>query len=300
MPIKRFAVAVFLVLVAARVACAAEAYPIGDGQTVIGEITYHAVTGGESLHEVALLYGVGYNGIVGANPSVEPWTPGVGTALIVPTLFVLPRTKPEGIVINLAEMRLYLYADDAVRTYPVGHGTEARNTPTGRFTVMEKLKDPYWIVPESIRREDPGMPRVVPPGKGNPLGKYAIRLSDPEYLIHGTNRPLGIGRMVSHGCIRMYPDDIEELYHSVRRGIPVRIIYQPVKVGTLGEAVYVEAHRDYMGKYGDLWEQAVSMLARLGLLERTDKALLRQALRDMTGLPLRVTAQGATKAASLP
>lgn len=269
------------------------AYSLEDGATVIGWVERYTVRGDESLHEVALRTGLGYNEVVGANPGIDPWTPEEGTAIVIPKLWVLPHAPQEGIVINLAEMRLYHYIKAGgrklVRTYPVGIGREAFDTPTGTYVILEKKKDPAWTVPESVREEDPSLPPVVPPGPDNPLGEFALRLSNPAYLIHGTNRPLGIGRRVSHGCIRMYPGDIARLYRAVEPGTPVRIAYQPVKAGERGGVVYVEAHRGYLAESGSLWDLAVGLLRERGLLGRTDSALLHEALEGRTGVPVAVT-----------
>lgn len=282
----------FVLLYAPAAQCGGGAYSLHDGVSVIGLPGSYAITGGESLHEAALRAGLGYSEVAHANPGVDPWLPGEGTEIVMPTMWVLPNAPREGVVVNLAEMRLYHYFEAKgrrfVRTYPVGIGREAFGTPTGYYTVIQKLEDPPWMVPESIREEDPTLPAVVPPGPENPLGRLALRLSDPAYLIHGTNRPLGIGRRVSHGCIRMYPGDIAGLFKAVAPGTPVRIVYQPVKVGQRDGSVYVEAHRDYMTEAESLWDSALELLARQGLLGKTDSAILHRALSEREGVPVKV------------
>lgn len=286
--------ALFLLFCAPEARGGGGAYSLPEGDSVVGLPGSYAITGGESIHEAALRAGLGYSEVAQANPGVDPWLPGDGTEIVMPTMWVLPHAPREGIVVNLAEMRLYHYFEaggrSLVRTYPVGIGREAFDTPTGSYAVAQKLRDPSWTVPETIRAEDPSLPAVVPPGPENPLGRFALQLSDPSYLIHGTNRPLGIGRRVSHGCIRMYPGDIASLFGAAAPGTPVRIVYQPVKVGRRHGAVYVEAHRGYMEESeSGLWERAEERLAEEGLLGETDSALLHRALRERTGVPLRVT-----------
>lgn len=294
-------VALLLLLCSPEARGGGGAYSLGEGDSVIGLPGSYTLRGGESLHEAALNAGLGYGEVAQANPGVDPWLPGDGTEIVLPTMWVLPQAPREGIVVNLAEMRLYHYfeADGRrlVRTFPIGIGREAFDTPTGSYTVAQKLQNPSWTVPKSIRAENPSLPAIVPPGPENPLGRFALRLSDPSYLIHGTNRPLGIGRRVSHGCIRMYPGDIAALFKAVAPGTPVRIVYQPVKVGRRDGAVFVEAHRGYIEEdESALWERAVGLLAEGGLLGETDSALLHRALGELTGLPLSVTS-GETSAA---
>ncbi len=273
------------------------AYSLEEGETLIGWARSYTVSGDETLHEAAVKTGMGYNEIADANPGVDPWIPGDGARLVIPSLWVLPRAPREGIVINLAEMRLFHYIEAGgqklVRTYPVGIGSGAFDTPTGPFTVTEKIENPSWHVPESVRKEDPSLPEIMPPGPDNPLGAFALRLSDTAYLVHGTNRPFGIGRRVSHGCIRMYPDDIEELYRAVEPGTPVWIVYQPVKAGRRGGVVYVEVHKGYLTESESLWDQAVALLTEMGLLQRINPALLREALDLHTGAPVGVSAPDA-------
>jgi L,D-transpeptidase ErfK/SrfK len=166
----------------------------------------------------------------------------------LPTQFILPPGPREGIVINLAELRLYYYppGEGRVITHPLGIGREGWSTPTGEFKITTKTPNPTWRPPETIRAEhaangDP-LPEVVPPGPDNPLGAYAMRLSNPQYLIHGTNRPWGVGMRVSHGCIRLYPEDIKTLFPQVAKGTPVRIINAPYKAGWLNGMLFIEAH----------------------------------------------------------
>lgn len=206
----------------------------------------------DTLADLARFYDVGHDEIVRANPGVDTWLPGKGTDVLIPSRFILPDAKRQGIVVNLPEMRLYYFEKPGagglplVTTYPVSVGRQEWRTPEGGTKVIAKKKNPTWTPPESIRKEarEDGreLPRVVPAGPDNPLGDYAIRLGLPGYLIHGTNRPYGVGMRVTHGCLRMYPEDIEKLFPTVPLNTKVFLLNQPVKVALHGEDVWVEVH----------------------------------------------------------
>ena len=214
------------------------------GSDLVGRNRLHTVIDPEEvLVDVAVAYRVGYVELVAANPEVDPWLPGVGTELVVPGEHILPDAPRRGIVMNLAELRLYHFAaDGAVASMPIGIGSEGVETPLGDTTVVNKRKNPTWWPPPSIRAERPELPASIPPGPDNPLGDFALDLGWPLYRIHGTNRPYGVGRRVSHGCIRMYAEDIEALFAAVRVGTPVRVVDQPVKVGWQDGRLYLEVH----------------------------------------------------------
>lgn len=223
-----------------------------ESDGVIGEIRTHVAAHEDTFVSIARTYDVGYRELVLANPGVDPWLPGEGTAVTVPTQFVLPKAPRTGIVLNVPEMRLYYFppaAEDGGRqvlTFPVSVGRQDWSTPYGRTKITAKQRNPSWYPPQSIRDEHAadGRPlsRVVPPGPDNPLGKHALRLGLPGYLIHGTNRPAGVGMRVTHGCVRMFPADIEQLYGLVGVGTPVRIVNQPFKMGWRGESLHLEVH----------------------------------------------------------
>ena len=226
-------------------------YPLSQNTDIIGRTRTITVKRGDTLTNIAGRYGVGMQEMVDANSSVTDKTRQltVGEQLIVPTQYILPPKKyREGIVINVAEMRLYYFSLDGryVSTYPVSLGREGWRTPLGSTYVYRKQPNPTWNVPESIRKyyADKGevLPKQVPPGPDNPLGHYAIYLGMQGYLIHGTNAPWNIGKYVSSGCIRMRNHDVEELYYQVNKGTPVHIIYEPHKAGWANGKLYLESH----------------------------------------------------------
>lgn len=221
-------------------------------QSVIGEPQVVFTRGEDTFSDLAREYGLGYDEIVAANPGIDPWLPGENTPVLLPTQHVLPMAPRQGIVLNMASKRLFYFpeaADDEpqrVLTYPIGIGRVGWETPLGRTTVISKARDPHWWVPASVRSEhaemgDP-LPAIVPPGPDNPLGNRVLKLDMPGYLIHGTNQPYGVGMRVSHGCVRLYPEDIEYLFDLIDVGVPVTIVNEPYLFGRIDNALYFEAH----------------------------------------------------------
>lgn len=261
----------------------------GRTEAVIGSIKPYIVGRDETLIEVAHRAGIGYRNLVAANPGVDVWLPQPGHELLLPYTAILPASIGEGITINLAEYRLYLLWKEKdqlrVRIYPIGLGREGWSTPEGHYQVVEVATDPVWVMPEGIRAEHSGRPVIVPPGPDNPLGSHWIGLSADGYGIHGTNRPYGIGRRVSHGCIRLYPRDIRDLVEKVKIGTPVRIIYQPVKAGVRDGRLFVEVHDDYLGRVKDPVFGARQRIAALSENVVFDSSLLEKILREARGLP---------------
>ena len=221
-------------------------------QDVVGEPQVVFASDTDTLSDLARQYGLGYDEIIAANPDVDPWLPGEGTPVILPTQYVLPDVERQGVVLNIATKRLFYFPAagegeaQRVLTYPIGIGRVGWETPIGDTTVVSKARDPQWWVPASVRREHAEMgnplPRVVPPGPDNPLGHRVLKLEMPGYLIHGTNQPYGVGMRVSHGCVRLYPENIELLYELVDIGEAVTIINEPYQFGERDGLLYFEAH----------------------------------------------------------
>lgn len=226
----------------------AETFVLPAQGDVVGEIQHTTVYHGESLGDVGRRYGMGVYEMIEANPTLDPWVPRTGSHVVVPAQFILPPGPRVGIVLNLAEMRLYYYHPDKrhVSTYAVGIGKKGWSSPLGHSSIISKTKDPSWTPPPSIRKEHLRkgdiLPAVVPAGPKNPLGRYALKLGFPGFLLHGSHRPGGIGVRSSHGCIRLFNKDIEKLYHQVPVGTSIRIIHEPYKVGFKEGHLYLEAH----------------------------------------------------------
>lgn len=223
-----------------------------DGFDIVGAVSKVKARYEDTLVDIARRHGLGYQDIVRANPNVNVWLPGEGEDIILPTRYVLPPGPREGLVLNLAEYRMYYYpkpkagAPAYVYVYPMSIGRMDWETPLGQTKIVAMAKNPAWYPPQSVRDEhaadgDP-LPRIVPPGPDNPFGSRALRLGIPGYLIHSTNRPAGVGMRVSHGCIRMFPEDIEFLFQHIDVNTTVRIINAPVKIGWDGEVLVAEVH----------------------------------------------------------
>ncbi len=211
---------------------------------IIGSITQYVTQQDDTLLDLARWNGLGYTEMIAANRGIDPWVPGAGVKLTIPGAHILPDGPREGLVLNLADQRLYIFdaKDGSVDSAPIGTGRSAWDTPTGRTTVVRKRANPTWYVPKSIREEDPELPAVVPPGPDNPLGRHALYLGWPSYLLHGTNQPYGVGRRVSHGCVRLYPEDIARLFTRIPIGLPITVVNQELKLAWVGGALMMETH----------------------------------------------------------
>lgn len=262
------------------------------GDELVGALGVHVVAPGESLIEIARLYDVGFNEIAAANPRLDPYVPTVGATALVPTAWILPSAAiPGTVVVNLSEMRLY-YIPSPGRTpitFPIGVAVEPNATPLGVLRIVEKSVAPTWYPTPAILNEDPTLPAMVPPGPDNPLGSHALRLSRRTLLIHGTNRPFGVGRKVSHGCIRLYPEDIPRLFRAVEIGTPVAIVREPVKVAAREGRIWVEIHDDASVAV-DALDAVSRLLAERGVLQDVDARKLVRAAQSKRGIPVHVTA----------
>lgn len=266
-------------------------YGYDDGTlTVIGSITYHIVEKGETLLDIARAYGLGFNEMQLLYPTMDPWIPPTGKKLIIPTMWILPSVRNDGIVLNIPEFRLYFFSKDhTVQTYPVGIGDEGWETPVGTYRIGEKRVKPTWYIPPSLR-EKYGR-SVMPPGPDNPLGDYMMKLAGTSYGIHGTHMPWGVGRLVSHGCIRSYPEHIEVLFPQVKIGTRVDIIYEPIKWGVRKGRIFVEVHPDIYKRIPDFMSYAHQRLKQCPFgRENVNEARYFLAVRLKNGLPFDVTA----------
>ncbi|MCB1676133.1 MAG: L,D-transpeptidase family protein [Halioglobus sp.] len=267
---------------------------------VFGAVQFVEAAQEETLLDIARRHDIGQEEILRANPEVDRWLPGAGARVVLPSRYVMPTAPHQGLILNLPEMRLYYFPEPGpgqqreVQTYPVSIGRMEWSTPLGETKLVSKQQNPSWRPPESIRAEhaadgDP-LPRVVPPGPDNPLGAYAMRLGIPGYLIHSTNKTYGVGMRVSHGCIRMLPEDIEWLFPQVPVGTAVRIINQPAKVGWHGGDLYLEVHpplEEERMSAAALREQAMLEIDR-ALFRRfgdIDAAAVERTLREQSGIP---------------
>lgn len=298
-------------LALAAVACTGPVFanPLAwaSGNDLIGAPAQATTAHEDTLLDVAKRTGLGYDEIRWANPDIDPWLPGAGVVVRLPVQYLLPQGPRQGIVLNLPEMRLYHYVGNQVWTFPVGIGRMDWRTPLGTTRVVEKKARPAWYPPESIIREHAErgdqLPRIVPPGPDNPLGLYALKLGLPGYLIHGTNKAFGIGMRVTHGCLRLYPEDIERLFGVVSVGTPVTLVNQPAKVGRADGVVYLEVHPpldEDRERFHDGAGEVSRQLAALGVsAAEVDWSLIRAELARPSGMPLPVS-RGSMTAAAQP
>jgi L,D-transpeptidase ErfK/SrfK len=274
-----------------------------NGDNVIGRNSTVVAMHDDTLFDIARRNGVGYEEIVAANPGVDSWLPGDGTEVLVPSRFVLPDTPRRGIIVNVPEHRLYYYPPvkkgeaPVVRTYPISVGKMDWKTPIGTTRIVSKQAKPNWYPPASVLKEheergDP-LPPVVPAGPDNPLGEYAMRLGIPggAYLIHGTNKPAGVGMQVTHGCIRLYPEHIEELFPLVPVNTQVSLVDQTNKVGWQRGTLYVERHAPLEGTddardMDPAVMDAMIAAAAAGHSVEIDWAVARQVFEQATGVPV--------------
>jgi L,D-transpeptidase ErfK/SrfK len=293
-PFSRLFVALILLLATvAPVRSDSPSTLMGTGPIpVIGSNQVIFTAADDTLMQLARANGLGFQTLAAANPEVDPWLPGAGRPLLLPYSTVLPGRPQTGITVNLAELRLYLVWEEAglqrVRVYPIGIGDEGWETPEGEFTVITKVKQPHWKPPQAIRQERPWLPLRVPPGPENPLGDHWLGFTPRGHGIHGTNQPYGVGRRVSHGCLRLYPEHIRDLYERVEVGTAVRIIYKPLKVGAQDGVLYVEAHRDYRQIITDPLAEVERQVKKIGWRNALDRPTIERAIAEARGVPVPV------------
>jgi len=277
---------------------------------VIGELQVTIASKEDTLPDIARRFNLGYEEIVRANPGVDPWLPGEGREIVLPTQFVLPSAQRTGLVINIAAMRIFYFPPakpgekQVVYTHPIGIGKVGWSTPEGKTKVISKQKDPTWTPPASVRAEHKEngeiLPKVVPPGPDNPLGAYKFTLGWAGYLIHGTNKPYGVGLRSSHGCIRLYPEDVEKLFGMVGPGTTVQVVNQPFVFGWHEEQLYLQAFdvleddkRDWSKSQPKLLSKTLSKRIQGELTSRKasiDWSRVAEITTDPRGLALSVSA----------
>ncbi|MGH7812904.1 MAG: L,D-transpeptidase family protein [Candidatus Binataceae bacterium] len=299
-------------------------YPVPHGRdNIVGNLITYQIQKSDTLFDVGRWFGLSAKEVSDANNHMDVWTPPAGKTIVLPMEHILPAGPRVGIVVNIPEMRIYYYSPSPlghyryrnkltpaslsdrreyrgvvpriVYTFPVGLGRFDWRTPITSFTVRAKEKDPTWVVPKDIYEEhlerDGEAVHVVQGGDpDNPEGLFRLDLTLPEYAIHGTNVPWGVGMEVSHGCVRLYPEDIERLFHRVKVGTPGEFVYQPIKFGWRGDALYVEVHADLYGRYAGLWSHAQKMVDELGVGGDVDPQKLEKAIEEKTGVPTYVGA----------
>jgi len=290
------------VLITCGLEARAAVYRLHDqSDSVIGEIKITTSIHKDTLPDIARANGLGYEEIKLVNPGMDTWIPGEGSKVILPVEFIIPQAPRKGIILNIPEMRLYYFPtpgagkDQEVFTYPLGVGREGWNTPYTSTSITNKSEHPSWYPPESIRKEhqESGdiLPKIVKPGPDNPLGDFAMKLGIPSYMIHGTNKPYGVGMRVSHGCIRLYPEDIKDLFIRAKLGTPVTIINQPYKVGAKEDRIYLEAHpylEEDADKFAGNLTSVVKLLVNITSEHRytIDWALAKRVINERKGIPV--------------
>lgn len=288
-------------------------FELAPDQDVIGTLQVTKSTKEDTLSDIARRFNVGYEEIVRANPKVDPWIPGEGTEVIIPSQFIIPNAKREGIVINVPQMRIFYFPvakkgePQMVYTHPIGIGRVGWATPQGTTKVVRRQKDPTWrptpsIIKEHKEERGEDLPRVVGPGPDNPLGRFAFYLGWPSYMIHGTNKPAGVGLRSSHGCIRLYPEDIEELFSMVPVGTKVTVVNEPFVFGFQDDKLYLQAFdvleddtRDWQKAQKKLVSKAIGADIQAELKKRNEQVswdLVASVGHDPRGIPLVISEGG--------
>ena len=286
-----------------------ERFELAPGQDVVGTVQIVKASKDDTLTDIARRFNVGYEEIVRTNPKIDPWLPGEGTEIVVPSQFILPDAPRIGVVINIPAMRIFYYPPvkkgqrQVVFTHPIGIGKVGWRTPEGVTKIVRRQKDPTWRVPVSVRKEHhengEELEPVIGPGPDNPLGKYAFYLQWPSYLIHGTNKPAGVGLRSSHGCIRLYPEDIEQFFNMVPLGTQVRVVNQPFLFGWREGQLYMQPYdvleddtRDWTKAQKKLLSQSFAARLQQQLQqqhEQVDWTLVSSLSRSPRGIPVPIT-----------
>ena len=287
-------------------------YPAG-ARTWVGESQAYSVGEEDTFADIARHFGLGYVELRAANPGVDPWAPLPGDTLVIPSFNLLPRAKQEGIVVNLGKMRMYYFNQGPGRaplSFALGIGREGLETPVGETRIVRKLAGPTWFPTPRMKKDKPWLPSAISPGAANPLGTHALYLGWPEFLIHGSNKPWGIGRRVSSGCMRMYPEDIVQLFAMAGPGTKVTVVDQPVLVGWVDNELYLEANPSKTQSNNIEVDGAVSLKPMSEGLRKTiteaageyanriDWSTADRAVRERRGYPVLIAVRGTAKASS--
>lgn len=290
------------------------AYPMG-ARIAMGKMNTYTVQEEDTFPDIARYFGLGYVELRAANPEVDPWAPTPGTELVIPSFKLLPRAPQDGLVVNLGEMRMYYFKTPGAEplTYALGIGREGLNTPMGSTKIVRKNPHPSWYPTARMRKEKPDLPAAVPPGPANPLGTRAMYLGWPEVLIHGSNKPWGIGRRVSSGCMRMYPEDIESLFDMVPIGTKVSVVDQPILVGWLDSGLYIEANPSKtqsmeLEAFGEVSERPLTDALKKVIVDaagpdaadRIDWDVVDQAVRERRGYPVLIAQPSPAREVKMP
>ncbi|MCB1591310.1 MAG: L,D-transpeptidase family protein [Alphaproteobacteria bacterium] len=293
------AVAFFAVFCGSVLSGSSDAHA-GYEKNDIGALVDYTAKYEDTFIHLARRNGLGFVEMRAANPGIDPWIPGAGTKLVIPAHHLLPDAPRKDVVINLPEMRIYAYVngDKAPLSFPIGVGREGLSTPLGKTTVVRKVEGPVWRPTPRMRKLDPELPEAVYPGPDNPMGTHALYLGWSQYAIHGTNKPYGIGRRSSSGCIRMYPEDVKVFYQRIPVGTQVNVVNQPLKLAWIGNDLYMEAHPDLeqtikMEESGVIEQQKMSdadmnlILQRAGTFQDyLNWPKIRTAIRERRGYPI--------------
>jgi L,D-transpeptidase ErfK/SrfK len=301
--VRRFALAALILMVGlAQAAPAAGPFPIRlpatatgvDPQAlnVVGSIQHYRIKKGDDLLELARHYGLGYSEIGVMYRKWDPFLPPAGADMIVPTMWIVPNNHGNQIIVNTGAMRLYYYVNNntQVYTFPIGMGVLDFKTPQGKFRVINKKVNPTWHIPKNLQKKYEMA--EMPPGGENPLGEFKLTLSWGDYGIHGTAQPLGVGRMVSHGCTRMYPEHIKKLFPMVPVGASVEYIYEPALIGFRQGRIFLSVHEDVYFKIRSMILHVLNLLEQQGLADRVNMRKVMQAVEEQNGMPLDITRGG--------
>ncbi len=275
---------------------------IGENKTVTAKYE-------DTLVHIGRDYGVGFVEMRAANPHLDPWIPGAGARVVVPLKNLLPDAPRDSVVINLAEMRMYIFrgSNQPPITYAIGIGRDGLQTPLGITRVTRKAADPTWYPTQRMRDEDPTLPAVVPPGPDNPMGSHSLYLGFPHIAIHGTNKPYGIGRRVSSGCIRMFPEDIDDVFRMIPVGAKVTVVDQPIKAAWIGDDLFLEVHptqeqATLMEREGavpdyELSERDLAYIMRVAgpAVEKLDWDKIRKVVKERKGYPIEIAERAANR-----